>query len=370
VPLSWLQANGGVVPASNAQLILYPQYPEVRLSSLLRGVRDSPSELMSTRLPGRLLFLGITSDRRIIAWAAGPESAAAQGFRKLGKLTRVGVFLSVPLFYGRSNRELLLSELRRIHALSWITSKALSRDGNLKACEASNCVGYTLEAEMGVPRNGKAEPDFKGWEIKAGLVTSFASQAHAKALTLMTPEPSGGFYCEQGVPAFIRKFGYADKKGRANRLNFGGTFRFGERHAGTGLTLLLNGFDAPKGLISNPTGALELVTDNGEIAALWSFAKLMSLWNRKHAQAVYVPAEMRDQPVRQYRYGARVRLCEGTDFATLLKAIAIGKVYYDPGIKLENASGPSPVTKRRSQFRIKSGNVASLYRTTTEELLT
>jgi len=40
--------------------------------------------------------------------------------------------------------------------------------------------------------------------------------------------------------------------------------------------------------------------------------------------------------------------------------MAEGKVYYDPGIKLENAS-TSPRTKQRSQFRIKSANLPALY---------
>jgi hypothetical protein len=58
-----------------------------------------------------------------------------------------------------------------------------------------------------------------------------------------------------------------------------------------------------------------------------------------------------------------VRLCEGTDFLRFLRASADGKVYYDPGIKLENASDPQrKKTKRRSQFRIKSRDIAILYK--------
>ena len=58
-----------------------------------------------------------------------------------------------------------------------------------------------------------------------------------------------------------------------------------------------------------------------------------------------------------------IRLCEGTDFLKLLAAFADGKVYYDPGIKLENASDPGrKKTKRRSQFRVKSRNITALYK--------
>ncbi|MDR3571440.1 MAG: MvaI/BcnI family restriction endonuclease [Candidatus Pacebacteria bacterium] len=66
-------------------------------------------------------------------------------------------------------------------------------------------------------------------------------------------------------------------------------------------------------------------------------------------------------PQRQYRYGGAVRLADGTDFLKLLEAIALGSVYYDPGIKLENESSRNPKIKRRSQFRIKSHALATLY---------
>lgn len=38
-----------------------------------------------------------------------------------------------------------------------------------------------------------------------------------------------------------------------------------------------------------------------------------------------------------------------------------GRVYYDPGIKLENASSARPRVKRRSQFRVKSSDLPALY---------
>ena len=87
----------------------------------------------------------------------------------------------------------------------------------------------------------------------------------------------------------------------------------------------------------------------------------MTLWNRKHAQAVYVPAQMRDIPHLQYRYSSTVRIAEGTDFVKLIGAIASGRVYYDPAVKLENASTGTGTTKRRSQFRVGSRDLAALY---------
>ena len=70
---------------------------------------------------------------------------------------------------------------------------------------------------------------------------------------------------------------------------------------------------------------------------------------------------LRKDPAQQYSYGDRVRLAQDTDFLRFLQAMAAHKVYYDPGIKLEGATSARPTTKRRSQFRIRSTDVGSLY---------
>jgi hypothetical protein len=76
---------------------------------------------------------------------------------------------------------------------------------------------------------------------------------------------------------------------------------------------------------------------------------------------VYVPSLTRnDSDGKEYLFGSKVKLCEGTDFLHVLKSISSGLTYYDPGIKLENASS-APKPKRRSQFRIRSGNIDGLY---------
>jgi hypothetical protein len=199
-----------------------------------------------------------------------------------------------------------------------------------------------------------------GWEVKQFGVSSFDS-AESRAITLMTPEPDGGFYSESGVAAFIRKFGYPDKLRRPDRYNFGGVHRYGERHAATGLTLTLLGYDSDKNKIIDPSAGLALVSGSGQQAAVWHYSKLIDHWKRKHSQAVYVPSLSRIGAAREYCYGKLVRLGVGTDFFRFLGAIAAQRVYYDPGIKLENASAKTPRTKRRSQFRVKSGHLDALY---------
>lgn len=162
---------------------------------------------------------------------------------------------------------------------------------------------------------------------------------------------------------FIRRFGYADKLGREDRLNFGGIHKVGQIHPTTGLCLTLIGYNMTTGKIEDFQGSFALLTREGEIAAGWSFAEMMHHWTKKHAKATYVPSMSRTEPMRQYSYGHNIRIAEQTDFQRLLTAFAKGDVYYDPGIKLEQASSSKPKEKRRSQFRIASKNIPSLYRT-------
>jgi hypothetical protein len=357
----WLGDDGLLSRAPGAQLILYPQYPEVRFSGFLHKCKEAPSHLMSGRQRGRLLFLGVGRDTRIIGHVVSAESPIAREFEELvGGLARVGVFFELPFAAAADTRSSLLAELRRIHLLGWLDSRRLLASGGFGPCESSNCGGYTLEAELGVLPNAFSEPDFLGWEIKQYAVPKF-EQTSAGVLTLMTPEPSGGYYLKHGVEKFVRKFGYKDKLGRTDRMNFGGIHRIGLRHPATKLTLTLIGLDSASAKITDPTGGIELRSDNGESAATWRYADLMSHWNRKHARAAFIPSLRRLAPRRQYSFSPTVRLGEGTDFLLFLKALALGLIYYDPGIKLEEASTAKPKTKRRSQFRIRSGNLSGLY---------
>ena len=362
ISLSWLQLDGTASVAPHAKLILYPKYPEVRLSGFLRDSRGAPNELMNARMEGRVLLLGVTGDRRVIAWVGAPGSAVATAISSSQSPERLGVFTVVPLSTGTgSTTSQLLDALGKIHLKGWIDSHALDGTGQLRPCRASNCVGYTLGAELGVKQNGYSAPDFLGWEVKAAQTTNYLKPAASKAMTLFTPEPTSGFYRSDGFEAFVRRFGYTDKRGRPDRLNFGGTFFVGVPERNTKLTLLVDGFDAATGKITDATGQIALVSPTGEIAAGWDFAALLNLWNRKHAQAVYVPAEKRDAPALQYRYAPKVWLGRGTDFTRFLAAVATGSVYLDPGMKLVGASTDDPEIKRRSQFRIKYRQLASLY---------
>lgn len=356
----WISDDGNLNKAPNAQLILYPKYPEVRFSGFLSGCQNPPSEIMTQRLGGRLFFISITEDGKIVGYVTSPTSSITQNFNNISGLEVYGVFKIFKLIQNLNEREILLKELKRIYLLGWIKSKRLNSSGNIVDCESPNCGGYTLEAEFGIIPNGYSEPDFLGWELKQFGVKNFES-INSSIITLMTPEPNGGFYKDLGVEYFLRKYGYKDLMGREDRINFGGIHKVGLLHNRTNLRMELIGFDFDSQKITNTDGRIALIDENDNETASWSFTSLIKHWNRKHNQACFIPSLSSSDPTRQYKYGNKIILGTGTDFTFVLNALFKGNIYYDPGIKIENASS-RPVIKRRSQFRIKSGSLGGLYK--------
>jgi hypothetical protein len=356
----WILEDQRVSTATHAQLILYPQYPEVRFSGFLLGCEGAPSSILTKRETGRLLFLGIGKSNSIIGFAADRDSTLVHEFNKVKNLPSSGVFIDLTsLLLLKDVRSELLNKMKGIHLKGWITSKRLDRNYKTLPCKAPNCGGYTLEAELNISPNSRSEPDYHGWEVKQHSVTDF-TKINSSIITLMTPEPTGGYYKDYGVIPFVRKYGYTDKLGRPDRMNFGGLHTAKAMHPTTKLTLSLLGYDSASRKIMDLNGGIGLLTEQGDIAAIWHFSSLLEHWNRKHSNAIYVPSLNHLEPCLQYWFGNIVRLGEGTDFTLFLSAISSGNVYYDPGIKVENLS-TQPKAKRRSQFRIKSSELSSLY---------
>lgn len=361
VDFYWID-DAGRHHAPNARLILYPKYPEVRMSGFLSGCKEAPSTIMRVRDEGRVLILGMTPQGEVLGYAAaGTDPIAAELSARTWPL--VGIFLELPLTLAQTDspKVQLLSELRRICRMQWIASQKLASDGTKASYAARNGGGYTLEAELGITPNGYAEPDFMGWEVKQYGVSDFVSFRPKSPVTLMTPEPTGGIYRTEGVAAFMRRFGYPDQAGKPDRYNFGGRYDCQRgHHALTGLRMTLTGYDADSGRMTDFDGGLALIDVADEIAASWTFKGMMAHWNRKHAMAAYVPSLFRTPPP-EYSYGAHVLLCEQTDFLLFLKAFAAGRIYYDPAVKVENASSERPEVKRRSQFRVAHADLTELY---------
>lgn len=362
----WID-DAGLSEAPNTQLILYPKYPEVRMSGFLKGASRAPRDLMVSRDEGRVLFLGICPDARVIGFVVSRNASEAVFLSTISDdLDKSGVFLDLQSLFAAETdgRTLLLRELKRICEMGWISSQKLNAMGEKLPYKARNGGGYTLEAELGVTPNGYAEPDFHGWEIKQYGVNDFSSFRPKSPVTLLTPEPTGGVYKEEGLHSFMTRYGYPDKNGVEDRVNFGGVYRIGEGfNKNTGVKLNISGFDTLSGKITDLNGSVFLTDAHENIAASWRLTDFIAHWNRKHAKAAYVPSMTKPSPL-SYRYGSRLELCEGTDVLLLISAFARGEIYYDPGIKIENFSGPSPKAKKRSQFRAKHSALASLYRAT------
>lgn len=368
----WVNEDGELNNAPEAQLILYPKYPEVRFSGFLKRAKDAPSDLMANRIEQRLLFFGVSDNGQIIGHVVSPESQLSKEFDALSVLNDVGVFKEITLegnTIQSNSKKQLLEQLKRIHELGWIDSKRLDKNKNILPCTASNCGGYTLEAELGITPNGYSEPDYLGWEVKQFAVKDFRKY-NSSVVTLMTPEPTSGYYVDSGIESFIRKYGYTDKLGREARLNFGGVHKFGNIQETTNLKLIIEGFDSQSKKITNTGGFIGLIDPKENIAASWSFVSLLKHWNTKHANACYVTSLIRkDENLfpfskQQYYYGNYIILGSSTDFSLFLEQIKTGNIYYDPGIKLELAieGQRKQNIKRRSQFRIKSGNLITLYK--------
>jgi hypothetical protein len=359
----WIDDVGQVASAPRAQLILYPDYPEVRLSGFLMSCPTAPSASMQpvpsgkrkhfNDTDGRVLFFGVTDDNKIYAYLAKTGSSISREFAtrcEAGAFRADGVFWHVPTRGAVDTRTTLLARLKEIQLAGWHVSKRMDRDGRILPYQAKNGGGYTLEALLEVRPNAKAAPDFLGWEIKA---------YGGGKVTLMTPEPDAGYYGLNGVQAFVRKYGH---DAGDDVLYFTGIHRVNEACTRTGQTMRIRGFDYAKKKIIDVAGGIELVDQTGHVSAAWTFEGLIDHWSKKHAAAAYVPYEKKKSTPPEYQYVNPVLLGEETEFPLYLAALQSGKVFYDPGSKVMNASTTRAIAKARSQFRMTIANLGMLYK--------
>jgi hypothetical protein len=302
---------------------------------------------------------GTTADGKTIAHLA-PEASplAKELLTKFASVPLDGLFLELTLPVGSAQkRTLVLDALKEIHRKGFHPSCRRNKHGQVIPYKAMNGGGYTLEALLGITPNGDAEPDYLGWEIKA----------HSQnRVTLMTPEPSGGFYGDEGMKAFVERYGHDSIKGDKY---FTGAHKVGIRCAATKMTMLIRGYDPTTSKILDVSGAIYLVDTDGNEAASWAFANLLTHWNRKHAFAAYVHYTAQRDP-HEYLYDSPVLMGEHTDFTKYLHALFLGLIVFDPGSKVSNPLAPKPDNKARSQFRINTRNLDHLYEKLVAEKLT
>lgn len=345
----WLSDNGNIEKAPRAQLILYPKYPEVRLSGFLSGCKSAPSkdlqpvpknQRMSGK-DGRVLIMAPVGDS-VIAYLAPKDSEIANYLSS--KANDDDLIAIEYLHPSTDTQQELIDRLKIEYSKNPHALVRLYSDGIIRPYAAKNAAGYTLEASFGIIPNGKAEPDFKGWELKC---------YNKNVITLMTPEPDGGLYKEMGTRDFVLKYGHLAERG----MYFTGPYTAKpNNNFGIPRKLVVSGYNDTTGKIDEVDGAIILLEEDKELAK-WSFTHILSHWSNKHNQACYVRYNKNDEGLINYL--PTVTLGIGTSPLYLLHAVATCMIYYDPGSRVNNKGE----LKARSQFRIKDKDLSAIYNT-------
>ena len=354
--------------APRAKLINYFQYPEIRFSGFLTGCNDAPDSLRRSRQAEygqRVLLLGVVEDRVYGLVLNSLENG------NLSRLLTAPYWLNQELIRVVSTGErlektvdssLLLGEISQLVGIEHPAQSLKNGDSKPVPWRGTQGAGYTLEALLGVPRNGNATPDKYGFEIKSTL---------SSPITLITTQPDGGIRGKNGLKKFLELFGWVGAKED-------GSLRFNGKHSPkgstprSGLELVVKNWStalaAPEGT-SEPVVQL-LDKKTGVVAAEWTFSKLGASWSRKHAGAIYVEAKSKRKDAAahpsHYVYGPKVYLCTGTSAAKLLQAIVEGVVYLDSGDRLHSDGSAKSRTQWRMGFSKKTpleSKLATLYDT-------
>ncbi len=364
---SWLWPNGVVEPVPGARLINYFQYPEIRFSGFLKGCAKAPRALRRTEQDPygrRVLLIGVAGDECfgiVVTDVDGKAlvdqllSLPTSPIHSLLKDVPLGDLANVAINRGR-----LLEELREIIAHEY-PPMVLDRvdDEPRVVAGGTQFGGWTLEALMGIPRNGIAEPDKYGFELKT---------VSGSKVSVITSEADIGYRAEAGFKAFMKRYGRMSPK-TPGKVVFNGIHRCGQRSKSTGALLTIDHWDLAN---HRPTGEGEptvlLLDDQERAMAGWSFTHLGEHWAKKHAGAAYV--ETRGlQPgdsgyASGYVFGPQVGVGLGTSVLHLLGAVSRGTVHLDPGDRVNEAGA----AKARTQWRVNgtmattlAGRLATLY---------
>jgi hypothetical protein len=369
VPLSWIDLSGNTARAKGAQFIFYPKYPEVRLSGFLNKCALAPRHLMKpptrqereerkARGLHRCMVLGLKQEE-VLAYVSDWEDDLSFEAAELIANEAVPRFTDVLYEYdpedSGSSKTKLIRRLTEVYQMGFVESRKIDKNGIVTPYAAQNGAGFTLESFFGISPNGRSEPDFMDWELKA----------HSSGtVTLMTPEPDSGSYLED-LKTFLDA--YATSR-TDNKINFASIHHVGKLNYKSHLTMQLSGYDREKGEIVNPKGGLVLVDVDGNIGAGWSFEKLLNHWKRKHSNTCFVSYEKEVRDAPYYAYGPEIQLCNGAGIKSYLNALASSVIYYDPGINMKFENGRWK-PKKRNQFRIKWKDVSSIYNETEDVIL-
>ena len=352
IDFAWLDGTGVRHDAPNTRIIDYFQYPEVRMSGFLKGCKAGPDALRRRLLGAlgrRILVMGTAGDGKVVGLVLTERDDPLVGtFPDLPLAGPKGVLrvLSIDGEAGVAPAELLRLEIAAIVQGGWHWSR-INKGGNIVPFTGAQGGGYTLEALLGVAANGNKAPDKHGFEVK-----SFGGSR----ISLMTPTPDRGFQGDHTFREFMERYGHPAVNGDGSR-RFTGMHKCGIVNAKTGLGMRVVGYDRESDSFGDAAGvAVEIFHhETGEIAASWSLEKLANCWNAKHANALYITFDSRNDEngAAEYRYSGTWVQGKGTDVWRLLRAIDQGIVFYDPADTIYADNRP----KNRPQWRINSSGL-------------
>lgn len=345
----WLEPGKREAIAPRAKIIDYFQYPEMRLSGFLAGCQNPPDALRREKQDEygrRILILGISNG------AVYGLVLSDQTSNLIDRLISYPLWQVHPMFHVLSlsqnganvNPAQLINELEAIGGALHASQVLRKANGTPEPFRGTQGAGWTLEALLNIPRNSSGDPDKYGFELKAFL---------SSKVTLMTPEPDFGIRYEEGLRVFLEEFGWAGEKDD-DSLRFNGKHDTQRIYPKSGLKLVIQNWDHEKNLPDGkgPPNVVLVKESTSEIAAGWTFDKLAEKWGRKHAGAMYVQAEkylLDDGRLpSHYSFGPNVYCGLGTSALLLMKSIASGLVYLDPGDRIDSNGEP----KKRTQWRL------------------
>lgn len=356
----WITETG-IHSVPEAKVIFYPQYPESRFSGFLKGCKESPSHIIGQKLENRYLILSFNREGKSFGYTDFINKNFISFLKQNFERYEEDIFFESPIeslikLKKKQSLDTSIDEIKKainsVCSKGWIKSKKFDDKGNIIDYNAVNGGGVTLETELGVKANSDAGPDYKGWELK---------QHSGPIVTLFTPEPDGGYYNENGIEAFIKCFGYPDRKGKKNRLNFGGVHKVSDLnfHHLTNLKLSIYGFK--NGNFTKKNGHVGLLNKQDEFVAYWSFTKMLRHWQKKHSKTCYITSERKKvENSYYYKYSRNIELGIESSFIKFLLALEKGIIFYDPASKIFQ-EGNKLKKKARNQFRIKKKDLHFLY---------
>lgn len=359
---AWIRRDRTLVRGKRVKAIIYPQYPEARLSGLQTIENSMPQSLsvgytkenpdarrllVLGRLPGGKCVGAVYID---ITPGLEQEIAALPGFERARACKR--------LLIDQGNSSKLEARLASVLGRS-VRGCRLDAFGRSLPFSGTQVCGYTLEHQLGIIPNSGMDGDLYGIELKTHTQVK---------VTLFTPEPDGGHYVRD-FAGFMNKYGYRDDDGD---LRLTGIHRASIECAKSKLTLRVLEHRVVDGKVidfaydpSTPlTGKLDavdvaLIDQENEIAASWSLERLMNCWGAKHNEVVYIrAAKVANSNLDEVALGhehvvsfdPHVMWCRNTSAERLLSAINDGTIFLDPAPKL-HATDPSK-NKRRAQWRV------------------